>query len=124
MTTCNQRTLTRAPYDARMDTTARFLRTLLCTVALAGAAALPAALAATPHGSRTTFHFEDIPVRSALQLLADEGDFNLVVSDAVEGNITLHLEDVTWEQVLAIVLKMKGLEQQVVGDTRAVDLSR
>jgi type II secretory pathway component HofQ len=103
--------------------------------ALVVAAMLVALAAATPAqaarradatadaASRTTlksYHFSNIPVRSALQLLADEGNFNLVVSDSVQGNITLHLEDVTWEQVLAIVLRLNGLEQHIDGDTRSV----
>lgn len=97
--------------------------------ALFGAVVLPvpaSALASTelvaPPGSvLKTYHFDDIPVRSALQLLAEEGNFNLVVSDSVTGNITLHLEDVTWEQALAVVLRMKGLAQHVDGDTRSMD---
>jgi type II secretory pathway component HofQ len=94
----------------------RGARAVLAAVLLAVvAAAMPAHAAET-----TTFHFDNIPVRSALQLLAEEGDFNLVVSDSVQGNITLHLEDVTWEQVLAIVLRLNGLEQHVDGDTRSV----
>ena len=79
-----------------------------------------AAPATAPRKATTTFDFHDIPVRSALQLLAEEGQFNLVVSDSVKGNITLHLEDVTWEQALDVVLRLKGLEQRVVGDTRSV----
>src|SRR5688572_30898734 len=77
-------------------------------------------LAAVSRTATTSYHFDNIPVRSALQLLADEGDFNLVVSDSVTGNITLHLEDVTWEQVLAVVLRMKGLSQVVDGDSRSI----
>jgi type IV pilus assembly protein PilQ len=59
-------------------------------------------------------------VRSALQLIAEEGGFNLIVSDSVQGNISLRLHDVTWEQALALVLKIKGLRQQVEGNTRSV----
>jgi type IV pilus assembly protein PilQ len=80
--------------------------------------------AAVTRAATTTFHFDDIPVRSALQLLAEEGGFNLVVSDAVTGNVTLHLEDVTWEQVLDVVLRLKGLEQTVIGDSRTVDVRK
>jgi type IV pilus assembly protein PilQ len=61
-------------------------------------------------------------VRSALQFLADEGGFNLVVSDSVTGNVSLHLEDVTWEQALEVVLRLKGLEQHVDGSTRSIDV--
>jgi hypothetical protein len=73
-----------------------------------------------PRGGVTRFHFSDMPVRSALQLIAEEGGVNLVVSDAVQGTVTLHLDGVTWEQALAVVLRMKGLRQQVQGSTRTV----
>ena len=69
----------------------------------------------------TTFSFSDIPVRSALQLIAEEGHFNLVVSDSVHGNISLHLVNVTWQEALDIVLRLKGLEQRVDGNARSVD---
>ncbi len=92
------------------------------------AAAMPAAAGAHADASSstaatletTTFRFDNIPVRSALQFLADEGNFNLVVSDSVTGTISLHLTDVTWEQALDVVLKLKGLEQRVEGRTRSV----
>ena len=83
-------------------------------------AAPPAA--ATTQAATTSFHFNNIPVRSALQLIAEEGQFNLVVSDSVKGNITLRLEDVTWEQAFAIVLRMKGLGSRVDG-THTVTVS-
>lgn len=78
------------------------------------------ARAADAPAKRTRYHFDDIPVRSALQVLAEEGNVNLVVSDAVRGNISLHLEDVTWEQALAVVLRLKGLDMRVLGDSRVV----
>jgi type IV pilus assembly protein PilQ len=76
--------------------------------------------ATAPRGGATRFHFNDMPVRSALQLLAEEGGVNIVVSDAVQGTVTLQLEGVTWEQALAVVLRVKGLRQQVDGSTRSV----
>lgn len=75
---------------------------------------------AAPRNATTSYHFNNIPVRSALQLLAEEGRFNLVVSDSVQGNISLRLNDVTWEQALAMVLRIKGLQQRVDGQTRSV----
>jgi type IV pilus assembly protein PilQ len=72
-----------------------------------------AAQAAAPHAATTSFHFDNIPVRSALQLIAEEGGFNLVVSDSVQGTITLRLADVTWEQALEVVLRMKGLGYRI-----------
>jgi type IV pilus assembly protein PilQ len=70
--------------------------------------------------ARTSFNFNNIPVRSALQLIAEEGRFNLIVSDSVQGNISLRLNEVTWEQALALVLRIKGLQQHVDGNTRSV----
>ena len=75
---------------------------------------------ATPRKGVTNFHFDNIPVRSALQLIAEEGGFNLVVSDSVQGNISLRLNDVTWQQALDLVLKIKGLQQHVDRNTRSV----
>lgn len=69
---------------------------------------------------RTTWHLDDVPVRSALQLIAEEGGFNLVVADSVTGSVTLHLEDVTWEQVLEVVLMLEGLDQTVIGNSRSI----
>ena len=71
-------------------------------------------------GAKTSFNFDNIPVRSALQLIAEEGHFNLVVSDSVRGNISLRLNDVTWEQALDLVLRIKGLQQHVDRNTRSV----
>ena len=90
------------------------------SVAQAKPAATKVRAASASKKATTSFHFNDIPVRSALQLIAEEGDFNLVVSDSVTGNITLKLQDVTWEQALDVVLRLKGLGQRVDGDTRSV----
>lgn len=85
---------------------------------------LPATAMAAPQAQaraeRTRYHFDNIPVRSALQLLAEEGGFNLVVSDAVTGSLSLRLDNVTWEQALAVVLRMKGLDMRVLGNSRVV----
>ena len=72
---------------------------------------------------RTTFNFANIPVRSALQFIAEEGRFNLVVSDSIQGTVSLHLVDVTWEQALDIVLRLKGLRQSVDGNTRTISVA-
>ena len=63
----------------------------------------------TYHGKKLSLNFQDIEVRSVLQLLADFTDKNIVVSDSVAGNITLRLKDVPWDQALDIVLESKGL---------------
>lgn len=102
------------------------LLALALALALAAVATWPTAVAAgharaaDAPAKRTRYHFDDIPVRSALQVLAEEGNVNLVVSDTVGGNISLHLEDVTWEQALALILRLKGLEMRVLGNSRVV----
>lgn len=60
-------------------------------------------------GKKLSLNFQDIEVRSVLQLLADFTNKNIVVSDSVAGNITLRLKDVPWDQALDIVLESKGL---------------
>ena len=67
-------------------------------------------------GKLTSINFQDIPVRNVLQLLADYNDFNLVVSDSVQGNLTLRLDDVPWTEVLNIILRVKGLDKRVSGN--------
>ncbi|WP_428772692.1 type IV pilus secretin PilQ [Vibrio sp.] len=71
-----------------------------------------------PAGRKTpmSINFQDIPVRSVLQLIADYNDFNLVVSDSVSGNLTLRLDGVPWQQVLDIILQVKGLDKRVDGN--------
>lgn len=67
-------------------------------------------------GSRVTFNFQDIPVRSALQLLADISGLNLVASDSVGGSVTLRLVNVPWDQALDVVLRAKGLDKRRNGN--------
>ncbi|HEX5304704.1 MAG TPA: type IV pilus secretin PilQ [Dyella sp.] len=68
------------------------------------------------NGSRVTFNFQDIPVRSALQLLADISGLNLVASDSVAGSVTLRLVNVPWDQALDVVLRAKGLDKRRSGN--------
>ncbi len=63
-------------------------------------------------GNRVTFNFQDIPVRSVLQLIADVSDLNIVVADSVQGNVTLRLVNVPWDQALDIILQAKGLDKR------------
>jgi len=63
-------------------------------------------------GERLTLNFQDIDVRSVLQLLADTSGQNIVVSDSVAGNLTLRLQNVPWDQALDIVLRTKGLDKR------------
>ena len=67
-------------------------------------------------GERLTLNFQDIDTRSVLQLLADISGRNIVVSDAVTGNVTLRLQSVPWDQALDIVLATKGLDMRENGN--------
>lgn len=60
-------------------------------------------------GQKVSFNFQDIPVRSVLQTLSGFMGKNVVISEAVKGNITLHLKDVPWDQVLDFILSTQGL---------------
>ena len=59
-------------------------------------------------GERLGLNFQDIEVRSVLQIIAEFTSLNLVASDTVTGSITLELDDVPWDQALEIILKAKG----------------
>nr|WP_298142103.1 type IV pilus secretin PilQ [uncultured Pseudomonas sp.] len=71
-------------------------------------------------GEKLSLNFQDIDVRSVLQLIADFTDLNLVASDTVKGNITLRLQNVPWDQALDLVLKTKGLDKRKVGNVLLV----
>jgi type IV pilus assembly protein PilQ len=63
-------------------------------------------------GERLTLNFQDIETRAVLQLLADASGQNIVVSDTVQGSVTLRLQNVPWDQALDIVLRTKGLDKR------------
>lgn len=67
-------------------------------------------------GERLTLNFQDIAVRAVLQLLADASGQNIVVSDSVSGSVTLRLQNVPWDQALAIILQTKGLGDRKEGN--------
>ena len=67
-------------------------------------------------GNLVSFNFQDIPVRSVIQLIADASQLNIVVADNVQGNVTLRLNNVPWDQALDIVLQSKQLDQRRRGD--------
>ncbi|WP_241242412.1 type IV pilus secretin PilQ family protein [Thalassotalea sp. G2M2-11] len=67
-------------------------------------------------GRAISLNFQDIPVRTVLQIIADYNGFNLVTSDTVTGNITLRLDGVPWDQALDIILKVKGLDKRMEGN--------
>lgn len=60
-------------------------------------------------GERLSLNFQNIEIRSLLQVIADFTKFNIVTSDTVQGSLTLRLEDVPWDQALQIILDSKGL---------------
>lgn len=66
-------------------------------------------------GRPVTFNFQDVPVRTVLQLIAEESNLNVVASDTVQGNVTLRLINVPWDQAMEIVLRAKGLDQRREG---------
>ncbi|RVT48727.1 type IV pilus secretin PilQ family protein [Rheinheimera sediminis] len=67
-------------------------------------------------GRAISLNFQDIPVRTVLQVIADYNDFNLVTSDSVTGNITLRLDGTPWDQALDTVLKIRGLDKRMDGN--------
>ncbi len=67
-------------------------------------------------GERLSLNFQDIPIRAVLQLIADFTGLNIVVSDSVDGNLTLRLKNVPWDQALDIILKAKGLGKRENGN--------
>jgi type IV pilus assembly protein PilQ len=67
-------------------------------------------------GERLSLNFQDIEVRSVLQLIADFTGLNVVVSDTVRGSLTLRLKNVPWDQALDIILKTKGLDMRQTGN--------
>ena len=67
-------------------------------------------------GERVTFNFQNIPVRSVLQLIADVSDLNIVVADSVGGNLTLRLTNVPWDQALDIVMDARNLDKRQNGN--------
>ena len=71
-------------------------------------------------GEKLSLNFQDIALRSVLQLIADFTGLNLVASDTVTGRITLRLEKVPWDQALDIILKTRGLDKRLEGNVLMV----
>lgn len=67
-------------------------------------------------GKKFSLNFQKVAVRTALQIIADFNNFNLVTGDSVTGDITLRLEDVPWDQALDMILKFKGLGKRIEGN--------
>lgn len=73
------------------------------------------------HPQVISLNFQDISVRSVLQLLAEFAGKNIVVTDSVAGNITLHLENISWTQALNIILQSQGLAKKDIGSIILID---
>ncbi|MGH8231464.1 MAG: type IV pilus secretin PilQ [Steroidobacteraceae bacterium] len=86
------------------------------TAARKAAEANPAEQKKEYKGERLTLNFQDIETRAVLQLLADASGQNIVVSDSVQGSVTLRLQNVPWDQALDIVLRTKGLDKRQEGN--------
>lgn len=71
-------------------------------------------------GKLISFNFQDIPVRSVLQLIAEFTGINMVVSDTVTGNITLRLNNVPWDQALDIILTTRSLDKRRTGNVMLI----
>ena len=67
-------------------------------------------------GKPVTFNFQDVPVRTVLQLIAEESNLNIVAADSVQGSVTLRLVNVPWDQALDIVLQAKSLDKRRSGN--------
>ena len=63
-------------------------------------------------GPPVNYDFQSIPVRTVLQLMANDGKINIVVSDSVVGDVTMRLENVPWDQALDMILRTKGLDKR------------
>ncbi|MCC6917130.1 type IV pilus secretin PilQ family protein [Nitrosomonas sp.] len=67
-------------------------------------------------GDKLSLNFQDVEIRSVLQVIADFTDLNIIASDSVKGSMTLRLKDVPWDQALDIVLQTNGLDKRRTGN--------
>lgn len=123
----------------RMRRQCRWLKAVWCHCCLVLALALPAEITSATESAlwpsssvaknlaglahpeqKIALNFTRIELRSVLQLLADYQGLNLVVSDAVEGEVTLHLKQVSWSRALAIILQLKDLEMRIIDDVMLI----
>ena len=84
--------------------------------AVTGVGATSSSSAVRYSGKPVTFNFQDVPVRTVLQLIAEESNLNIVAADTVQGNVTLRLINVPWDQALDIVLQAKQLDKRRSGN--------
>jgi type IV pilus assembly protein PilQ len=101
----------------RAASSARAVGSASAAASTAQKAATSSATSSRPYGGRpVTFNFQDVPVRTVLQLIAEESNLNIVASDTVQGNVTLRLINVPWDQALDIVLQAKQLDKRRSGN--------
>jgi type IV pilus assembly protein PilQ len=67
-------------------------------------------------GEKLSLNFQNVEVRSVLNVIADFTDLNIITSDSVGGNLTLRLKDVPWDQALDIILQTRGLDMRKNGN--------
>jgi type IV pilus assembly protein PilQ len=89
---------------------------LACSPSLLNAAPVSFPLQTNIDSDKISFYFQDIELRTLLQLIAKNSHLNFIISDAVKGNTTLDLKNVTWQQALDIVMKSHGLTARRVGN--------
>ena len=96
-----------------------FLMTFLATAALAEEVTAPVPVKSAVHaytGEPMSMHFQNIEMRTALQLVSEFSGINIIMSDSVTGNLSIRLKDVPWDQVLHTLLQTRGLGQQRDGN--------
>ena len=71
-------------------------------------------------GERLSLNFQIIPVRSALTILSEFTNINMITSDTVSGSIALRLNQVPWDQALDLILKTKGLDKRQTGNVMLI----
>ncbi|MGV3591608.1 MAG: type IV pilus secretin PilQ [Gammaproteobacteria bacterium] len=112
----NDDVVVQAQLDGEIDFVASQIgNQFIVTVSPEPVAAAPRNGASEFTGDPISLVFQDVEVRSVLQILAEFNDFSLVVPDSVTGNITLQLEEVPWDQALDIVLRSRNLDKRLVG---------
>lgn len=67
-------------------------------------------------GKPISLDFQDVPVRQVLQIIAQVNNFNLVTTDTVNGNVTISLSGVPWDQALDMILRVRGLDKRLEGN--------
>lgn len=98
-----------------------FLLTILLLVQLSTTVLAADSRAIVPANSSTKnlidLNFQDIPIRSVLQIIAEFANVNIIINDKVQGNISLHLQHNTWQECLQVILQTQALGQRQIGNS-------